>query len=169
MGKAEQRLSTFMIICIVGFVLGCCFVLLWATPIAIILLGKDRNVLLVPGIGLMVLTTAAVVVVFLTFYTAHKAAQQRARHGPRRTLPVKIHATWITDKGKIVDSAEQLLEKPRYHATLITEDLQRMEVEMPPEIFAKTPEGAWGYAEVQGDWMGGFTPDPELYAKHVGR
>jgi hypothetical protein len=27
-------------------------------------------------------------------------------------------------------------------------------------------EGAWGYAEVQGEWLGGFTRDAELYTKH---
>jgi hypothetical protein len=169
MGKAEQRLSTFMVICIVGFLLGCCFVLLWVSPIAIILLGKGRDVLLVLGITLMGLTLTATIVVFLAFYTAHKTAQEKARHGPRKTFPAKIHARWVTNRGKVVDSAEEGLEKPRYYATLITEANQRLEVEMPPEIFARAPEGAWGYAECQGDWMGNFTPDPALYAKHTRR
>lgn len=64
---------------------------------------------------------------------------------------------------------EEEVDNAQYYISLVTDKNERLEVETTEGIWNSVAEGAWGHAYVQGDWMGMFTPDAELYLKMTGR
>lgn len=157
-----------MVVCISVFILACLLLVLNFSFLGVFL-GDFALPFSAIIIAVMAITLSIMIVGFLTSVAAHKIVASKHSQGPRRRLAVKIHSLWRTDKGKVVGPDDSDLEAPGYHVVLITEQNQRIEVDTAPEVFVHCLEGSWGYAEIQGDWMGGYTRDAELYTKHSGR
>lgn len=121
------------------------------------------------GIFGMGASVAGAIFTMVAAAAIRRATIRKGRMGPRVRKAVTIHSIWRTEKGRIIASHEEATVKPGYHAVLVTEDGQRIEVETDPAVFACCIEGSWGYAELQGDWLGAYRPDPDLYAKHTRR
>lgn len=93
---------------------------------------------------------------------------KKARLGARIKYVAKVFSKWRTSKGRVVGFEDEA-ENAKYHISLVTDKNERLEVETTESIWNSVAEGVWGYAYVQGDWMGMFTPDAELYLKMTGR
>lgn len=167
MGQSERRLSNFLVVCVVAFFAGCLLVVLSMFPGLRFFM--DPTAMIATGASLMIIAVAIGIVGFLMAVAVRKQSVAKSRTGPRKRIEVKIYSVWRTDKGKIVDPFETELEKPGYHAVLMTPEGKRFEVETDATIFAQCVEGSWGYAEVQGDWMGSYVRDGALYSKYTGR
>ncbi len=168
MSKFEKRLSSFMAVCITVFVLSCLLMVLNFSFIGAFL-GKNALVLTAILIALMVLSASVLVIGFVSSVAAHKVVRVKTDKGPRVRIAAKVHSMWRTDKGNVVGPDETDLEFPGYHVVLITESNKRIELDTSPEVFVHCLEGSWGYAEYQGNWLGSYVKDPELYRKHTGR
>lgn len=85
---------------------------------------------------------------------------------PIQQYEAKVFRRWRTDRGVIVSSEDVELEEPRYWVSLVTKDGKRLDVETSEKIYEECLEQSWGYAWVQGSWLGSFQRSVELYLKH---
>lgn len=168
MARFEKRLSTFMAICITVFILTCLLLVLNFAFLGAAL-GKFAMAFTAVLISVMVITLSILIIGFVSSVAANRVVTASKNQGPRRKVAVKIHSVWRTDKGRVVGPDDTELEIPGYHIVLVTEQNQRIEVDTAPEVYYQCAEGSWGYAEIQGDWMGSYVRDAELYTKHSGR
>lgn len=168
MSKLESRTARWLSLWVGLFLLSIVSIYLAVSPIPP--LSSDARLwCLVLGIFGMGASVVGAIITMAAATAIRSAAISKARTGPRVKRAVMIHSVWRTEKGRIIAPHEEATQKPGYHAVLVTEDGQRIEVETDPAVFAGCIEGSWGYAELQGDWLGSYRPDPELYTKHTGR
>ena len=158
-----------MTICIVLFVIGLIGIML--SFVSLLVYANNDVARLIRAISqiLVVLSATVGIAIFLTTYFSQKALITRSRSGPKRRVAAKIHLLWRTDAGRTVTPYDEHLENPAYHIVLITDKNERIEVETAESIWRGCIEGSWGYAELQGDWMGSYVRDPELYRRYSGR
>ncbi|MFN8139479.1 MAG: hypothetical protein U0R49_06750 [Fimbriimonadales bacterium] len=169
MGKAESGFSTFLVWCIVGFFAGLALTTLsFFLPVRIFM-GRESNMMLILGASLTTISALVLMVGFIVFYTGHKVAKRQSSSGPPRKVACKVHSAWRTHKGRVIGPEEIVDDPIQYHVVLITEDNKRLECDTHYSQFAHLMEGSWGYAEIQGEWLGNFTVDPDLYTKHTAR
>jgi len=76
--------------------------------------------------------------------------------------PVKVDYKFRTDDGKVLVDEEQAEGVERWHVVLLTKANRKLETETAQQVYDTCPEGMWGWAWLQGDWMGKFEPDPAL-------
>lgn len=169
MDVSEKRLSTFLLVCTVTFLLGLFMLVLSMFPGFGFMFGT--GVFGAMGIATSLMTISATVGMagFLAMYLVKKKAVEQSREGPRVRLAAKIHSIWRSDKGRVVGPFDEELEQPGYHVVLVSEDNKRIELQTSEQVFGQCAEGSWGYAEIQGDWLGSYVRDAALYTKHTGR
>ena len=170
MSRLEQGLSRFLNVCIVTFVIAC-FVLIAINfpPVAIVLGLRMYAVLFPLSVVAIILSAAIGMAGFIITALGHSRATAKSRTGPIRRIEAKIFSVFRTDRGKVVDAMDTELTKPAYHAVLVTADNKRFEVDTDAAVWQNCIEGSWGYAEIQGDWMGSYVRDADLYRKYTGR
>ncbi len=170
MSKLELMLAALMSYCIVAFLMGCLGIFLCFFPITMVFLQSWGVwvIVLVFSI-LLIIFPVFIVMIFGTIAPAiHSYKSKKARLGARTKYAAKIFSKWRTSKGKVVGYEDEV-DNAKYHISLVTDKNERLEVETTEGIWNSVAEGVWGYAHVQGDWMGAFTPDAELYLKMTGR
>ncbi|HWP32020.1 MAG TPA: hypothetical protein VNK96_09910 [Fimbriimonadales bacterium] len=79
----------------------------------------------------------------------------------RQCLLVFVENKWREDHGRMMHSIEEDTETTRYLCKLILQDGRKIEVETNRIVWEKCPEGAMGYATLQGEWMGDFVFVPK--------
>ncbi|MCH8274108.1 MAG: hypothetical protein IH851_04900 [Armatimonadetes bacterium] len=100
---------------------------------------------------------------------AFLVSQRKSRGGRRRRVIAKIHSTWRTDQGQVIPPYQTELEEPAYHVVLVTDQNERIEVATAEPVWRECIEESWGWADLQGNWMGSYQRDPELYRRYSGR
>lgn len=161
MGRAVERLSTFFVICIVGFFSG--LVLTIFGP------AIGGAALLTIGIYLTVLSAVVGAIGFFVFYAGHRSATKRTMAAGKTRVAARVYSRWRTRKGKVLPPEDDPLPDDEYHVVLVTEDGRRLELDTPAGVFGECLEGAWGYGEVQGNWLGSYQRDADLYSKYSSR
>ncbi|GEM_PF-7019612 len=158
--NSEKTLTFVFVACFLGLIIG-----IWLAffGLGFGLLGAVLGFLLMFGsVGV------ALLVLFGAVVGQSRAAKKSASAIPIR-FAAKVHSVWRTDKGKVIPPEAEFVERPQYHVVLISEEGKRFEVETSPVVFAECLEGSWGYATVQGTWLGSYQRDADLYAKHSAR
>lgn len=112
------------------------------------------------------LIVAAVVCAALLIRHRRPSIHALTATAPIRQFEARVYRVWRTDGGNIVAPEDVELEDPRYWVTLMTPEGQRIDVETAAEVFAECIEQSWGYASVQGTWMGSFVRSADLYRKY---
>jgi hypothetical protein len=88
--------------------------------------------------------------------------QKTANRGPRKVVEFArvVGRYGITREGVQISEAWEFEEAllPKYYVRMVTERGRSFEYECPPEVFWACGEGMWGEAELQGRWVGRFTP-----------
>ena len=82
-------------------------------------------------------------------------------HGPRRTEPyLRVLARYVYDRGHLLtsDLDIEMAERPRYYVRVLTQAGVVIELESTVEVFYQSGEGMYGEGELQGNWLGRFTP-----------
>lgn len=79
----------------------------------------------------------------------------------RRCILVFVENKWRDDDGRMMHSVVEDTETTRYLCKLILQDGRKIEVETNRLLWERCPEGAMGYATLQGEWMGDFVFVPK--------
>jgi hypothetical protein len=160
----EDRLASLLTACLVGFVVGCGLLLVGLSPFV-----PGGGWMLEVGGGLSVLSLAVGMIGFFFVVAVRGQAVAGRRGGAQVRVAAQVFAVYRTDGGKVVDPIEDDLEKPGYHCVLMTPEGKRIEVSLDASLWYRCAEGMWGWAEICGDWMVAFVPDPELYSRYSRR
>lgn len=152
MSATERHFSTLLVVCIVGFIGGLLlsYITLW-------------------GVLLSLASLVLGMLSFFVFYAGHKIVQTRVASMPMKRYAAKVHSRWRTHHGKVIGPEEIVPDPISYHVVLITDDNRRLECTTHFVVFQQRLEGSWGYAEVQGEWLGSYGRDADLYTKHTQR
>jgi hypothetical protein len=165
MSKADRRMATVLTVCLVFFFLGAIGVMFSVSPFGRVI-GMEALVLSIIMLGG---SATLFIVSVLIGFGAKKAAMAKARSGPRKRIAAKIDRVWMTDRGHVVAPHETDLKRPGYHVVLMTPDGKTIECDTAAAVLQECIEGSWGWAEVQGDWLGGYVRDPVLFTQYSGR
>ncbi len=89
-------------------------------------------------------------------------SMEQGRRGPRRTVS-KFHvlARYCYDRNQNLVTSEadmDAVDRPKFYVRAVLEDGRVGEFEAPIEVFFSAGEGMTGDAELQGQWLGRFTP-----------
>jgi len=73
---------------------------------------------------------------------------------------LRVLARYVYDRGHLITSEWDIeaAEKPRYYVRAMYENGSTEELETSPENYNNCGEGMFGEAEIQGRWLGRFTP-----------
>jgi hypothetical protein len=86
----------------------------------------------------------------------------KERQGARQVLPnFHVIARYCIDKGgqMLTDPYDiELAERPRFYVRAVAPQKEIVEYETSFEMFTQAGEGMTGEAEIQGKWIGRFTP-----------
>lgn len=85
---------------------------------------------------------------------------------PIQQIEARVFRVWRTDGGVIVAPEDIELEEPRYWVSLVTQDGRRLDLETAEDVYKECLEQSWGYAWVQGPWLGSFQRSADLYRKY---
>lgn len=157
MSRTEERVARYFILFIMTFFAGGVFLLIGLLPLA------PGGELIVIGSTLMALSTiAALVGVFIAGRLLESRGLRQSRGMPVRT-PARVQYKFRTDDGKPLVGEEEAEGVERWHVVLLTKARRKLETETARQVYDACPEGMWGWAWLQGNWMGRFDPDPELH------
>ncbi len=165
MSTFDSKMATAMTVCIVLFFIGVITLLIAVSPFGLVL----GTGLLVGSILLMGLSVLMFGICLTVGAATRSASVAKARSGPKQRIAAKIDRVWVTDRGRVVSPEEVDLKSPGYHVVLMTVDGRSHECDTAPEVIRECVEGSWGWAEVQGDWLGSYMRDPQLYMQYSGR
>jgi hypothetical protein len=156
MSRMEEFLSRYFVLFIMTFFAGGVLLLIGLLPLV------PGGALAVAGSTLMGISIiAALVGVFIAGRLGEGRSVRQTRGMPVRT-PARVEYKFRTDDGKHLDGEEEAEGVERWHVVLLTKARRKLETETAREVYDACPEGMWGWAWLQGDWMGRFDPDPEL-------
>lgn len=118
---------------------------------------------------LKVLTAAGAVMWVVGMVLAFQTERTQFK-GPQTGLDgARVVARFALDKADVLYTEMgmiEFLDKPRYFVRLYTPRDGSVEYRCSPEVFWMCGEGLIGRAEVQGNWLGSFTPT--VGAHHTG-
>lgn len=158
MSSPEEFFARYFALFLVAFFVGGFFLLLGQIPLF------PSGPLVGVGSSLMVVSVIAALigVVIAGRVGADRRTPRRQEGMPVRT-PVRVDYKFRTDDGKLLVGEEEADGVERWHVVLLTRTNRKIEAETARQVYDACLEGIWGWAWLQGDWMGRFDPDPELH------
>jgi hypothetical protein len=154
---SEQFLARFLTGMIAMFFLGGLFLVIGAMP------AIDLPVLLAAGSTLVLLSVLGGILGLAVGFTRVMRTPSGAKRGIRTRLPAKVYYKYRTDSGVMLAEEDEAEGQEQFFVVLVTKMKRRVEVETAGPVYRSCPEGMWGWAWVEGDWMGRFDPDPALH------
>lgn len=153
--KREELFARYLILFLTAFFAGGLLLLFGQIP----LLPSGPYVMV--GSALMALSAVAVLggIILAGGFGTRRSPTSRGL--PVRT-PARVEYKFRTDDGKTLSGDEDAEGVERFHVVLGTKANRKLEVETARQVYDLCPEGMWGWAWLQGDWMGRFDPDPEM-------
>jgi hypothetical protein len=164
MNDVESRMATLFVACLALFILGVILLLLAFSPLTV----EPKHEMRVAGLILLFGSPLLFGIFWLIGALARSAVIAQGRSGDRIRFVAKVHKAWVTDNGHVVPSDAAELESPRFHVVLMSPDGRTFECETAPEVMRECIEGSWGWAEIQGDWLGSFVRDPRDVMQYSG-
>lgn len=156
MSRMEEFFARYFVLFLTAFFAGAVFMLLGLLPVL------PGGPFVMIGSTLMAVSVIAALggVLVAGKFGANRGAR-KSKGMPVRT-PARVEYKFRTDDGKPLIAEEEAEGAERWHVVLLTKANRKLEVETARPVYDACPEGMWGWAWLQGDWMGRFEPDPDL-------
>ncbi|GIV03341.1 MAG: hypothetical protein KatS3mg015_2171 [Fimbriimonadales bacterium] len=157
MKLSDEFLARFLVSMLVMFFAGVFFVVIGAMPI----FGIPS--LIAAGSTLVLLSVLGGIAGLALGFTRVMRPPTPTKRGVRTRIPAKIYYKYRTDDGIMITDEDEPEGQERFFVVLMTKMRRRLEVETAGPVYQRCPEGMWGWAWVEGDWMGRFDPDANLH------